>query len=129
MCLSVRRLVEAIRDTGATPVLMTFAWSLPQSYSPEAFRAGAVGYHDPEGRATWPAELWGPARYVREGLRAHNAALRRIAAEMDVLLLDQARTMRGDPGWFLDPVHLSEPGADRFVARIARFALAQGLLR
>lgn len=124
--------LEAIVDLclleGATPVLMTFAWSLPESYSYQAFESEQVGYNNPEHYDRYPAELWGSPDYVREGLRRHNAVIRQIAESKGVPLLDQERLMGKDLVWFGDICHFSEPGTGRFVSNLVRFLLDSGLI-
>lgn len=121
-------LVTESRAAGAEPVLMTFAWSIPEGYSLDAFRAGRVGYNNPERIASTAVEVWGAPAYVREGLARHNLVVHAVAAEHDVALLDQERLMGHEPFWFGDVCHLSEPGTDRFVAFVADFFAQRGWL-
>ncbi len=116
-------LVEKIRVDGATPVLMTLAFSLPPHYTFEAFASDRIGYNNPTNYDRWPVELWGPPRYVRKGLDDHNRIVRGLAERHRVPLLDQERLMGKDLRWFGDVCHLSEEGTDRFIENVAeRFA-------
>ena len=121
-------LVDEIRDSGARPVLMTFAWSLPENYSPAAFRAQTLGYNNPERYDVCPAGMWGGPSYLRQGLARHNAVIRKTTASKGVLLIDQEKLVGGDPFWFGDPVHFSEPGVSRFVQNISDFFMSEKLL-
>jgi lysophospholipase L1-like esterase len=120
---NLEALVGAIRAAGATPVLSTFAWSIPPGYTHERFLAGELPYRNPEGYDPVPVALWGPVPWVAEGLARRNVAIHRLAAERGVPLLDAQRRMAGDPAWFGDVCHFGEAGTERFVAFVAeRFA-------
>ncbi len=122
-------LVDAVRDDGGTPVLATFAWSIPRGYSYDAFQAGRLGYNNPERYDRCAVEVWGPVTWVREGIARHNLAVHEVAAARDVLLLDAERELGRDLHRFGDVCHLSEPGTDDFVELLARFLAEAGLLR
>jgi hypothetical protein len=116
-------LVERVHLDGATPVLMTFAWSIPPNYTYEAFAAHRIGYNNPTSYDRWPVELWGSPEYVRRSLDARNRIVRRLAERRSVPLLDQERLMGKELRWFGDVCHLSDEGTDRFIENIAdRFA-------
>ncbi len=121
-------LVDEVQRDGGTPVLLTFAWSIPGHYTDEAFARGEVGYHNPEGYDRVPVSYWGPAPWVREGLARHDLVVHELAAERDVPLIDQRRWIGEDLVWFGDVCHLSEAGTRRFVENVARELAAQGLL-
>ncbi len=114
-------LVSRVRETGGVPILMTFAWSIPEKYSEEAFEQGALGYNNPEKYNPCPVEMWGSPAYVWEGLSRHNAVTRAVAARLNVPLIDQEKHIGKDVKMFGDPVHLSEEGTESFVVEICRF--------
>jgi len=121
-------LVERIRLDGATPVLMTFAWSIPTNYTYEGFASQRIGYNNPTNYDRWPVELWGTPEYVRKGLDAHNRIVRRLSERHRVPLLDQESLMGRDLRWFGDACHLSEEGTDRFIENIAGLFAREGWL-
>jgi len=126
---NIMKLIAAIREDGATPILMSFAWNIPVDYTYEAFQSNSLGYRNPENYDRWPAELWGPPEYVREGLQRNNRIISELARTEGVLLIDQETLMGKSLQWFGDPVHFSDEGVERFIANIGEFFLAQGLFR
>ena len=120
-------LVENILQDGGTPVLMTFAWSIPANYSQEPFMVNSLGYDNSDDYDNYPVELWGSVEYVREGLQRHNRILRHIAGEYDVLLLDQEKLMADNLEWFGDVCHLSEKGTDKFIDNITNYFIKRRL--
>lgn len=118
---NLRALVAAIRASGSTPVLLTFATYLPPDYSYEKFRAHALGYVNPEEYDQTPVEMWGSPAFVREGIRRHNAVIRAVARESGTTLLDIEAEFAGQPALFGDVCHLSEQGTARLVERLAAF--------
>ena len=125
---NLTRLVDMAAEDGATPVLMTFAWSVPPGYSYEAFTAGRIGYHNPTHYDRWPVELWGPPAWVVEGLGRHNAVVRDLARSRGLPFLDQEALIGKDLRWFGDPCHLSDAGTDRFVENVAALFAREGWL-
>lgn len=125
---NLETLVREVRAHGGTPVLMTFAWSIPPDYSYARFQAGQVGYENPEHYDEWPVELWGPVDWVRRGLIRHNVAVHEVAGRTGVPLVDQERLLGKDPAWFGDVCHPSEAGVDVFVDNLAVGLEAAGLL-
>ena len=121
-------LVENILQDGGTPVLMTFAWSIPANYSQEAFIDNSLGYDNSDDYVNYPVELWGSVEYVREGLQRHNRILRQIAIEYDVLLLDQEKLMADNLEWFGDVCHFSEKGTGKFIDNVTNFLVQRRLL-
>ncbi len=113
-------LVNEIEKNGAVPILMTFAWNIPDDYTREAFESGKAGYASSSFKSH-PVELWGSPEFVKEGLRRHNKVIREISKEHNVLLLDQESLMGKNMRWFEDVCHLSEEGTVRFVRNIAEF--------
>lgn len=125
---NLETLVREVRAHGGTPVLMTFAWSIPPDYAYDRFQAGQLGYDNPEHYDEWPVELWGPVDWVRRGLIRHNVAVHELARREAVPLVDQERLLGKDPAWFGDVCHPSEAGVDRFVENVAVALAADGLL-
>ena len=95
----------------------------------EEFKAGTVGYVNPEKYDQWPVELWGPVGYVREGLNRQDAVVRKLASELEVPLLDQKQLMGDHIELFGDICHLNEAGTEQFVDHIADFLLQNGFER
>ena len=127
---NLRALVQAVRSTGGTPVLMTFASFIPEDYSLDRFKAGDLPYNNPSRYDYCAVELWGDTAYVKEGLERHNAIIFRLANELGVDLIDQDERLSGDPGNFGDPVHFSEAGTDRFIANLTEYLARElGLLQ
>jgi hypothetical protein len=122
-------LIKAIRQNGSTPILMTFACSIPPNYTIESFKSKALGYNNPTNYDSCPVELWGPPGYVREGLQEHNRIVRQLAKDYDVLLIDQEKLMGKDLYWFGDVCHLSVKGTEKFIRNIAGFFIEQGLFQ
>jgi hypothetical protein len=122
-------LIRAIQQNGATPILMTFAWSVPDNYTLEAFQSSTMGYNNPTKYNLCPVELWGSLEYVRDGLQEHNKVVRQLANTSGVLLIDQERFIGKDPYWFGDVCHFSEEGTDRFIDHVVEFFVTNGLLR
>jgi hypothetical protein len=125
---NLARLADLAAEDGATPVFMTFAWSIPAHYSYQAFAAEAIGYDNPTGYDRWPVELWGPRDWVIEGLGRHNAVVRELARARGLPLIDQEALIGKDPRWFGDPCHLSEAGTERFVENVAALFAREGWL-
>jgi hypothetical protein len=50
-------LVEEVRKNNSTPVLMTFAWSIPERYNREDFLKNAIGYNKSSGYHSYPVEF------------------------------------------------------------------------
>lgn len=103
---NLRSLIVAIRTGGGTPVLAT----LP---------------YDPVRGRGLP--------HYREGIDEHNAILRDLARENQILLVDLAESAREHPEtlqpFFVDLVHLSEPGNRLKAEAIARALTESGLLQ
>jgi hypothetical protein len=119
-------LIKAARENGSVPILMTFAWTIPDGYTQESFRSGSLGYNNPTSYDSWPVEFWGPPEYVRDGLQAHNKIIREISRTENVVLIDQEHMIGKDLYWFGDVCHLSEEGTDRFINNIVTFFVESG---
>jgi hypothetical protein len=122
------RIIEAVRSDGGTAILMTFASQLPDDYSAEAFWNRRLDYDTSDSYDRSPVSFWGSPQYVREGLERHNAIIRDLAADQQVLLMDAERLMAGNPKWFGDVCHFSEAGTDVFVGHVVAFFEEKRLL-
>jgi hypothetical protein len=116
---NVGTLLERVRAQGAKPVLLTFAWHIPASYSRQAFIDHALDYQNPERYDERDVFNWGPPDYVREALSRQNDIVRILGAQQDVLLLDIDAEMSHHGEWFGDVCHFSEAGVDVFTARLS----------
>lgn len=114
-------LIHKIRAKRSTPILLTFAWLLPDGYTPEKFKAGQLGYSNPERHVYTPAHVWGPPAYVEEGLQRHNASIRQLAKENDVYLIDTEQKIPLDLKYFGDVCHFSDEGVERFIHEVVEF--------
>ncbi|MEQ9449979.1 MAG: GDSL-type esterase/lipase family protein [Pseudomonadales bacterium] len=117
---NLQELIAAIRANGATPILMSFAWHIPENYSLDGFKAYEVGYNNPTHYDECPVELWGTTSYVRAGLNLHNQTLRKLARNTQTHLIDLDSYLSGNIENFGDVVHLSDIGTDRLVERVGR---------
>lgn len=124
---NLRELIMLIRQQGAKPVLMTFAFYIPEGYTDKKFEEHQAGYSpdiDPYGDY-WPIAIWGSADYVGEGLRRYNAITRKLAVELQVDLIDQEALFDAEPERkpqrFGDICHFSNAGVDFFVDNVARY--------
>jgi hypothetical protein len=124
---NITMLVKEIKQDGAVPVLMTFAWNIPNHYNQESFESGEVGYK-PTKYGRYPVELWGSVEFVKEGMSRHNAVIREIADQYDVFLIDQENLMGKDLHLFEDVCHFSEEGTDKFIQNTTNFFLKNNLL-
>lgn len=125
---NMKMLVKEIRKNNGTPVLMTFAWNVPEDYDNQLFRSGKVGYNNSDNYDRHPVELWGSVRYVKEGLRRHNNVLRHLSDRRDVEFIDQESLLGKDLVWFGDVCHLSDEGTAKFIDNIADYFVANNLI-
>ncbi|MEW5735733.1 MAG: SGNH/GDSL hydrolase family protein [Thermodesulfobacteriota bacterium] len=116
---NMERLVDMARDSGATPILMTFAWVIPGGYTLERFKKGRAGYVNPDNYDPCPVELWGRPPYVNRCLEENNRAVRDLAARKNVPLLDAESLLGKDPRLFGDLCHPNNRGVDLLVSGIA----------
>ena len=117
---NLAELARLARRRGDRLLLATFALYIPPDYSLAAFRAHRLDYAAHES----PVELWGRPECVRLGVRAHNRALRRVARELGVPLVEVAREMPHGRRYFDDPCHLTLQGSRRWVELVLPRALA-----
>ncbi len=118
---NLRSLVLSVRENDGKPVLMTFAWYIPEDYTLDRFLAGGVGYNNPTRYDYCPVELWGDVAYVNAGLERTNAIVRRIASELNVDLVEQYDHLGQNLENFGDPVHFSEIGTERFIGELTEY--------
>lgn len=119
---NLRQLIEAIYQNGSVPVLMTFAISIPESYTHEKFARGEAGYSkNLTGNDFWSMEGWGEPADVREGISRHNRVIRKLASEYQLNIIDQQSLLNGNPEYFGDVCHFSESGVEVFIDNISHF--------
>jgi len=118
---NLEKIIADVKSDGASPILMTFAWSIPEHYSEKAFEAGQSGYAKPSNIHRYSVELWGKPDFVEEGLNRHNRVVRELANRENTLLIDQERLMRKDLRWYNDVCHFGEEGTDKFIDNIVKF--------
>jgi lysophospholipase L1-like esterase len=125
---NLTELVRSVRAAGATPVLASFAWSIPPDYSRAAFERGALGYDNPERYDAVPVEYWGPSEWVREGLVRTNVAIHEVAGATGAPLFDAERVLGSDPRWFGDVCHPSDAGVERLIDELVEFVAGERAL-
>lgn len=116
---NVEQIVAISNNIGAKPVLMTFAFHLPDNYSRQAFLDKQLDYSNPDNYDSRDVYNWGPPEYVRAGLTQQNAIIRKIAAEKNIALIDVDTQMSGQGRWFGDVCHFNDAGVDVFTALVA----------
>ena len=77
---NIRELIRLIKRDHGAPILMTFAWYIPDDYTETKFNQGKLCYNNPNNYDKCPVELWGSVDYAKEGLRRHNSIIRRNQA-------------------------------------------------
>ncbi len=114
---NLRTLVGVTRSSGAEPVLLTqpVIWGAP---SGDWEKRLSVSFH---GRIAH-TQLWGI-------LENFNDVTRRVAAELDVQLVDLARTLPKTTKVFYDDEHFTVAGAQRAAEEIARVFAKSARLR
>jgi len=121
---NLNALLSSIQDAEATPVLMTFAWHIPEGYSKENFESGTAGYNSDTGneyKDLWPVEIWGEVNYVKEGLQRHNAVIRQIAHSRQIPLIDQEQLLSSNIDNFGDVCHLNSQGRKQFILNVSHY--------
>lgn len=118
---NMRQLIQLVKRDGGVPVLMTFAWHIPENYTKESFESDGAGYNNQTRYDMWPVELWGEVDYVKQGLILNNSTVRKLAREENVLLIDQESMLSKDIRNFGDVCHFSESGTEIFVNSIAYY--------
>jgi hypothetical protein len=118
---NLRSVVGRAQARGDRVLLLTFAWYLPDDYSEERFWRHELDYCG-NGSAV---ELWGRPADVAAGIRAHNAIVRGIAAELAVPMVDLERLIPRNGAMFHDICHFTGRGAAAFVANVVDPVLAE----
>ena len=120
---NVDALLASIRNTNARPVLLTFAYHLPENYSRQAFMDNTLDYSNPDNYDKRDVFNWGPPEYVRNGLQQQNAIVRELALQHQVQLIDVDAQMSHHGAWFGDVCHFNTAGVDVFVNAVAEALL------
>lgn len=113
---NLERILGTARKHGTKVILATFAYSLPEDYSLEAFKAGELDY----GLHAYPVELWGAPTNVVAAMDAHNQVLRELATEYDLSLLEADRIIPPGKLHFDDVCHLTDEGSRLLAQALAR---------
>jgi hypothetical protein len=117
---NVGGVLELAAGRGEPVLLATFALHVPRDYSLEGFREQRLDYllfHS-------PLELWGDPSNVVAAVRAHDEALRRLAAGAPgAILVDEDRLMPRGARWFNDPCHLTSEGSAVFAGHLVEAML------
>jgi hypothetical protein len=72
-----------------------------------------------------PFEDWGSHRNVINTVSIHNDIVRRLASKWEnILFVDQEQIMKGAPGVFNDPVHLTVKGSLTYVENLLNEVLS-----
>jgi len=118
---NISGIVRTARSRNETPLIMTFAYYVPESYSLEAFQNKTLDYFD-----YWiPIEHWGNATNVLRTLQEHNDAIRKtVNGDRGSDFLDMNKRMPEEGVNFVDICHLSESGCKTF-ARILSESIAK----
>ncbi len=116
---NIEQIIAISKSIGAKPVLMTFAFHLPDNYSRQAFLDKQLDYSNPDSYDSRDVYNWGPPEYVREGLARENSIIRKIAADKKIVLIDIDAEMSAQGRWFGDVCHFSDAGVDFFTALAA----------
>jgi len=118
---NLEQIVELARQAGSTPVLMTFGHYIEPGYDRESYLAGEYNYG--EGQFGMAVEDWGLPEHVPAIMAAQNEAIRELAAEKNVLLIEQAELITGRDN-YCDVCHLSYVGCELFVKNVMDVILA-----
>jgi hypothetical protein len=114
-------IVDLARKAGSTPVLMTFGHYIEPGYDRESYLAGKYNYG--KGPFGMPVEDWGLPGHVPAIMAAQNEAIRELAADKNVLLIEQADLITGRDN-YCDVCHLSYAGCEVFVRNVMDAILA-----
>ena len=112
---NLREIIHLARKAGSTPVLMTFGYYIEPGYDRETYLSGAYGYG--KGPFGMPVEDWGLPEHVPAIMKAQNDAIRELATEENVLLIEQAELITGRDN-YCDVCHLSYAGCELFVRNV-----------
>ncbi len=112
---NLNAILDLAQRKGEPVVLMTFAFYIPEDYSPARFEARQLDYTS----HMFPAELWGRPDCLRKGLDVQNDAVTRMAlSHPGTLFVDQARLVPQEGKYFNDVCHLTHEGCERFVENL-----------
>jgi len=114
-------LINSIKESGAKPILMTFAYSIPSNYSFNNFKLNKVGYNNSEKYDRCPVEMWGNPKYVDTAIRHNNNIIHSIKEKYNVMFIDQHDLMGKDLHWYGDLCHFSKEGTDKFIQNIVDY--------
>lgn len=121
---NLENILELAKERSQMVLLMTFAYVIPEGYSQESFKAGALGYGC-EMDIGVPVELYGRSENVRKGLEIHNGVMLDMAEEYECYFVDQAELMDENLDYFIDVCHFSREGITQFAVNIARYFLGR----
>ncbi|MBI1913992.1 MAG: SGNH/GDSL hydrolase family protein [Planctomycetes bacterium] len=114
---NLKKIIALAEQRGDPLLLMTFTYHVPSNYTEEAFKAKELDYathHD-------PLRLWGTPDNVPRAIDAHNAVVRRLAAEHPAIaFVDQQRLMPAGKRYYNDPCHLTTRGCEAFVDNVMK---------
>lgn len=117
---NVGGVLELAAARGDPVLLATFALHVPRDYSLAGFREKRLDYL----LFYSPLELWGEPSNVAAAVRAHDEALRRLAARTPgAILVDEDRLMPRGARWFNDPCHLTSEGSAIFAGYLVEAML------
>ena len=116
---NIEQIIAISNSIDAKPILMTFAFHLPENYSRQAFLNKQMDYSNPDNYDSRDVFNWGPPEYVREGLTQENAIIKKIAAKNNIVLIDVDAEMSAQGLWFSDVCHFNDTGVDFFTASVA----------
>lgn len=112
---NLSEIVALAQERGARVMLMTFAYHLPQA---------AGGVERPENGRDYACGaslvgIWGRPQHVAAGIDAHNQGVKEIvAANPDILFVDQQAHMPKDSAHFYDCCHYTQEGCAAFIRNI-----------
>lgn len=121
---TLRAAVRAFRAHGARPVLCTYPSVLPPTVE-EAARVGFDAHFSLESMLKRCPFEYGA---LREGLIAYNDAIRAVAREEQVDLVDLDALVPDDPRLYMDPIHHDDDGQRAMAQAVADHLLRAGAL-
>jgi hypothetical protein len=125
---NVSEITGIARAHGGIPVLMTFAYAIPDNYTLADFNKNRLGYVNPEHYDRWPVEGWGSSAYVRNGLERINQELRELSSSEKMTLIDTDAQLTNQIGLFGDFCHYNDAGVDAFVSIVTDRFMREGWL-
>jgi hypothetical protein len=114
---NVEAVMELAESRNQPFLLLTYTYYNPEGYSNERFLAEDLDYSFAEESVA--TEVWGWSYHIRAAIEAHDAVIRKIAAEHpEVLFFDMERFMPKDGKHFIDICHWTDLGQERFAQGI-----------